>query len=567
MNHTKQLPRILIIDDVLGRKGKERRNFCLRLDLLEPESKIFIDDPVAEAVFCTGQLKHKGKVTNDMEGTLKFVKDGWKEWPRWALLLLDLHFDTGEPGERDPKNYFGLKILDRLYQDKTLRDIPVVILSSMEREHIEQIFADRGVFDFIDKTDMTPETLKETLFTNGLLETPDAVGRSVTFLKCLREARQRSRVGNENILILGESGTGKEILAEYIHKQSGRRGYFNPLFTQGVPETLIEDRLFGHAKGAFDGANTDQIGAAEYANGGTLFIDEFGNIPSSIQEKLLRLLDKNTREIQKLGSQVWKALDILVVMATNKMDILEVKDFRSDLLWRVEAYDQIKVPPLRDRREDILLLAEFFIKKFEAQFKAMRRAISKEAEELLTAYAWPGNVRELQQTIEKAVYRYKGLKILSVSHLDIGKMGQNIPPGQSDSFKPLERDIHAEQSPLYKDIDTFIKALKSFEFDSRISNLEESKGKLKDIHEAYAIFIVKYLKAALEENKRRYDNKIEITPAMKWATGDMNLSTTAANRLLKNFLKISEDAVMDLLRSDPVLNKVACELKLIDKDF
>jgi transcriptional regulator with GAF, ATPase, and Fis domain len=361
-----KLPRVLIIDDVYGKEKKEQENFCLRLGLKNPLSTMEIEEPLAEAVFCRGQVETDGQVKNDLEGTLKFIREGWEQYPRWALVLLDLHFDTGRyMYDRNPEKYFGLTILKALHHSIEFRDLPVIILSAMDRSTIETVFSEHGARGFVDKSKLNKAKLQELLFHHGLVQPPDEsfIGQSVELLKCLREARTRARIKDGNILILGESGTGKELLAEYIHRQSGRIGEFKSLFTQGVPENLIEDLLFGHVKGAFTDARGDQAGAAELADKGTLFIDEFGNIPASIQPKLLRLLDKKTREVQRLGSQQPKKLDLLTVMATNRLDILSSDGIRKDLLSRVNAANPILLPPLRDREEDILLLAEFFIGK------------------------------------------------------------------------------------------------------------------------------------------------------------------------------------------------------------
>ncbi|MEM8550691.1 MAG: sigma 54-interacting transcriptional regulator, partial [Verrucomicrobiota bacterium] len=381
------LPRILVIDDVYGRmrdgRNRDRESFCVRLGLQDvtgdgtPEE---INHPVAEVVFLRGQVEEEGQVQNDLEGTLGQVRSGWAEWPRWALLLLDLHFKTGriasggEPvgseHDRDPAHYFGLTILDHLWQDPSLRNIPVVLLSAMERNEIEARFAERGVLDFVDKNELDRDSLWGLLKQQGLIKDREIIGHALSLLQCLRAARRRAMQGDDNILILGETGTGKELLAEYVHKWSRRPGRYETLFTQGVPETLIEDKLFGHVKGAFTDAKSDEAGAADLANQGTLFIDEFGDIPATIQNKLLRLLDKNVREAQRLGSREVQKLDLQVVMATNRLDILTASGFRNDLLSRAKVRNPVVLPPLRERLEDIPLLVNHFVRKFEKAFEA-----------------------------------------------------------------------------------------------------------------------------------------------------------------------------------------------------
>ena len=383
-------PRILWIDDLYGKTenghNRDRDTLCSRLgvkditgdciphreqeanlkpllviDDLETEDVDSIeydeDEVIADVIFCRGQIEVSGNVQNDLQGTIEVVRNGWEQPPRWGLLLLDMHFATGTIGsdgepigkaeDRDPEKYFGLTILDSLWQDTDLREIPVVITSAMGRETIERRFTSQGVWAFVDKGDLNKAKLQELLVNYGLLRDEKIIGHSLPLIKCLREARQRSHIPNENILILGENGTGKELLAEYIHRQSGKTAQYVPFFPQGVPETLIEDQLFGHKKGAFTGANTDRPGAAELANQGTLFIDEFGDIPATIQSKLLRLLDKNIRETQRLGEQrVRKLENLQIIMATEREEILSGSNFRQSLLVRAKVHNPIRIPTL-----------------------------------------------------------------------------------------------------------------------------------------------------------------------------------------------------------------------------
>lgn len=564
----KVLPRILIIDDFYGRKppNPDREDLCLRLGLKDitgdevgngaPET---IPHPLAEAVFCRGQVETGGSVENDLPGTLEVVRKGWEQWPRWALVLLDLEFKTGQidhdgkpegrDSDRNPSSYFGLTILEHVWKDPGLRDIPVVILSSMKREAIERRFADQGVWAFIDKTEINRDPLNSLLMEHGLLEDERIIGRSLPLLKCLREARKRARLGNDNILLLGETGTGKELFASYLHKQSGRKGAYVPLFTSGVPETLIDDRLFGHVKGAFDGAYRAEPGAAELADGGTLFIDEFGEIPATIQTKFLRLLDKNIRETQRIGSQSAKKLNLQVVLATNRLDILSSGAFRQALLSRVGAKDPMTLPPLRERAEDIPLLVDFFVKKYEKAFGAESRRVSEEALEALKAYSWPGNVRELEGVIERAVDNYRGLKYLSKNHLNIEIMRQISPPvppapTPSEAVSPIQ--------PTVDDISALIQYLEAFTFHP--AHRPQWEGKLSEIEGAYARLMARYLESALEAAKRRSEHNQEVfyTFAMKLITGDTQLKPTKAKRLMKDFL--SHEAVESLRASHPILH-------------
>jgi DNA-binding NtrC family response regulator len=530
-----QNPKVLVIDDGYGRPGRERDNFCLRIGVNDETGTIRVDDPVADATIIRGQLEKNGRRCNDLDGTMDTIRKGWSSPSRWALVLLDLHFETGSPDDRDPNKYFGLTVLKEIRQHREFDELAIVVLSSMDREPIEADIASGGATHFVKKTGLDRKSLQALLFEYGLIEDDRLIGMSVPFLSCLRDARRRSRAGNSNILVLGETGTGKELLAEYIHRNSSRKGQYIPLFTQGVPETLIEDRLFGHSKGAFDGAISDEPGAAENAHLGTLFIDEFGNIPFRIQEKLLRLLDKNTRESQRIGSQKIKKLDILIIMATNKLDIISDETFRRELLWRADASDPIILPPLRQRAEDIPELTKYFVRKYEKQYGALVRTISQEAQELLCSYKWPGNIRELERAIDNAVYKYRGLKYLSKNQLD------------SLSFRIAGKE--QEVSPVYEkenilggivdlpghDFERIIRFLETV--DLSICDRESMKGKYGRLQVAYSKLLQNYLKIALLENKRKYDGKIELTPALKWATGESRMTTLSAKRIIQKIFK------------------------------
>jgi len=206
-----------------------------------------------------------------------------------------------------------------------------------------------------------------------------------------------------NVLITGENGTGKELVAREIHRLSGRCEEVMVNVDMGaVSETLFESELFGHVKGAFTDAREDRVGKMETAHRGTLFLDEIGNLSLSLQAKMLAVLQN--RWITRLGSNKLIDVDIRLICATNR-DLSKMVDegsFREDLLYRVNTI-HIEVPPLRDRGKDILLLCEFFLKKYADKYVKNNLRINSQAQDKLLNYRWPGNVRELQHTIEKAV--------------------------------------------------------------------------------------------------------------------------------------------------------------------
>jgi len=228
------------------------------------------------------------------------------------------------------------------------------------------------------------------------------VGSSPELMQVLNIVRKVAKT-NTNILITGENGTGKELIAREIHRLSERCDEMMVSVDMGaVSETLFESELFGHVKGAFTDARESRAGKFEVANKGTLFLDEIGNLSFHLQAKLLAALQN--REITRIGSNQPVPIDIRLICATNKdLPSLVARGlFREDLLYRINTI-QIEVPPLRERGDDILALAEFFLKKYAWKYDKLALKFNHQAQEKLLKYSWPGNIRELEHSIEKAV--------------------------------------------------------------------------------------------------------------------------------------------------------------------
>jgi two-component system response regulator HydG len=205
------------------------------------------------------------------------------------------------------------------------------------------------------------------------------------------------------VLVVGETGTGKELVARALHMQSRRsKGPFIAINCAAVPETLLESELFGHVKGAFTDAHNDKVGLFQQASGGTLFLDEIGEIPPAMQAKLLRALQE--RKIRPVGGSSEHEFDARIIAATNKDLGREVEEgrFRADLYYRINVVI-VEVPPLRERGDDLLLLAERFVHDTASRSRKVVRGLSGDAVRALREYRWPGNVRELQNSIERAV--------------------------------------------------------------------------------------------------------------------------------------------------------------------
>lgn len=239
-----------------------------------------------------------------------------------------------------------------------------------------------------------------TLSTSG--KPVEIIGESEAMQQVIRTIDTISAT-DANILLLGENGTGKDLLAQYIYQHSPRcAAPFVTIDLGAIPETLFESELFGYEKGAFTDARKEKAGRLETASGGTLFLDEIGNLSLPMQARLLTTLEK--REISRLGSTQTRSIDIRLINATNA-DIHRITaegSFRQDLLYRINTIE-IHIPPLRDRGNDILLLANHFLAQYNYKYKKQIRSISRETRQKLLNYSWPGNVRELQHAVERAV--------------------------------------------------------------------------------------------------------------------------------------------------------------------
>ncbi len=273
-----------------------------------------------------------------------------------------------------------------------------------------------GAFDFIEKplslekinvlvrNALQQRRLQEENQTlrNELVHRYQVIGESVP-MKALRQQIAVTAPTNGRVLIYGESGTGKELVARALHANSQRsKGPFVEVSCAAIPEELIESELFGHVKGSFSGATDDKAGKFQKADGGTLFLDEVGDMSLRTQSKVLRVLEE--QRIEPIGSNQTLRVDVRVLAATNKNLEQEIArgSFRQDLFYRLNVIP-FHVPPLRDRKEDIPVLARFFLNEFSAEYGKKTRELSDGALEILVRYPWPGNVRELKNLVERLV--------------------------------------------------------------------------------------------------------------------------------------------------------------------
>jgi two-component system NtrC family response regulator len=311
----------------------------------------------------------------------------------------------------------GLEIIDAVLSINRLTKIIVITANTSETLGAEAIR--RGAFDFLKKP-VDIDQLKVILSRAqrllsfqalppenetgpGIESAPSQyiIGKCENMLRIFDLVRKLGQT-EVNVLITGESGTGKEVCARAIHFNSGRRAEpFVPINCGAIPETLLESELFGYMKGAFTGANTDKKGLIESAENGTLFLDEIGDMPKNLQVKLLRFIED--QKYQPLGSTMLLSSNVRIIAATHSTHIADAEKgvLRSDLYYRLSEFE-IHLPPLRERGDDVLFLAEKVIERNREKFNLPRLALSSRAQKSLQHYTWPGNVRELENKLSRA---------------------------------------------------------------------------------------------------------------------------------------------------------------------
>jgi DNA-binding NtrC family response regulator len=369
------------------------------------EKILVVDDDLEMGALLTEILQEEGFSVTATADSLEASKKLKKE--EFDVLITDLKMK-------------GLKGLDLLEETKKRApSTPVIIITAFGTIETAIQAMKMGAYDYITKPFRTEEmtlTVKKALETRKLRKEVLRLQREVesryNFHNLIGQSPAMRRIYDliarisdtaSNILIVGESGTGKELAARAIHYNGVRReGPFVAVNCAAIPENLLESELFGYKKGAFTDAKTDKRGLIFEANEGTLFLDEITDLPYSLQAKLLRALEE--KAVRPLGDTVLYPLDVRFVSASGKdlKALIQQGLFREDLYYRLRVID-IEMPPLRNRREDIPLLVQSFIKKANEEMNKNTQGVSEEALRLLLNYPWPGNVRELENAIQRAV--------------------------------------------------------------------------------------------------------------------------------------------------------------------
>lgn len=367
-----------------------------------------VDDALDVLEMVSTYLISKGFQVTCFSDAESALKESMKSGSSWDVLLTDIQL----PGMSGPELTVEMK--------KQFPNMPIILLTTPNGDGQAVEAVRSGAYDFIVKPIHFPQLLisieralhlkelrgdiselrlrvKSSATSQGSI-----IGRSPKLLLALDLAKRVAK-STSNILITGESGTGKEIFAKYIHSESPRKkGPFVAINCSAIPENLLESELFGHAKGSFTGAHDKRIGLFEEAQDGTLFLDEIGDLSLSLQAKLLRVLQE--KKIMRVGENQYRPVNCRIISATHKDLAVEVRErrFREDLFYRLDVIP-ITIPPLRDRPEDVIPLAESFLRRFALENGSPAKVFSKEAVKFLLENPWRGNVRELENTVERAV--------------------------------------------------------------------------------------------------------------------------------------------------------------------
>lgn len=415
-----------------------------------PGSILIVDDEKGQRDILNLILNKEGYSVVDVPG----VSDALAQLERreFDLIMTDLKM----------QGQSGLELLEKVLADNPQQCIIMMTAHGSVDSAVEAMR--KGAFDYLEKPlerDNLVLTLRRAFERVGLLRENRVLQKRIESIKTIpsmqgehQKMKEVFRVvakiasSTSTVLIVGESGTGKELIARAIHESSLRREKpFMAINCAAIPDTLIESELFGHEKGSFTGANVREIGIFEAANGGTVFLDEIGEMNVAMQAKLLRAIQE--KEIRRVGGKVNIPLDVRILAATNRELEQEIRkgNFREDLFYRLNVI-RINLPALRERGSDIKTLTEFFIKKFSQSSGIPIDGISRPALKILMNYSWPGNVRQLESVIERSVLMAESnyiepddLPIEITAHASLaGGIPIDLPPDGID-FESLERNL------------------------------------------------------------------------------------------------------------------------------
>lgn len=543
------LPQILVVDDQFARNATERSLFLRDAGLVEAGAcSGGMQQALAEVTFCSGQRREGNRMINDPNIVLEAAGGNW------ALVLLDVQFDSGEldsvgrPSGQAGDDTFGLTVYKHL---KTARPNLAVVLLSGKRQ--EEIAEDKTGAPYLSKRGLTPYEMRRALASYGTLDPQgthtvldigvDIIAEAPGSLAAFGHGFVHAG-SDASILILGESGVGKEVLARYLHRASPRSsGPFLAVNVAAIPSDLVESELFGIGKNVASSVDA-RMGKFELAAGGTLFLDEIGDMPLDVQAKVLRALQE--RKIVRVGEVEEVPLDIRLISATSRDLSSQVVSggFRGDLLYRINTVP-ISIPPLRERRQDTAPLARSFLNKFATTQGKIGVSFSANAIAALEAHSFPGNVRELGNLVERLVSATGHHQLIGdreiretlgmSSNADLALRSPSVLPAVAPSSMPDKPG-----APSLAELADWLDQIPVAKDDPAL------KGVKPKLDEAVRRLVQRLAGAALERCRDPNDQSLNRQSAVRYLTGDGGLKGKAPARIINEILgRAQESALSD----------------------
>lgn len=506
------LPLVLIIDDQYGWDAALQKKFMRKAGLLGGEG-VTDETAVAEAVFCPGQTRTVTEIKNDYDVIRRAVGETRGESTRWALVLLDVRFDSGKISHGVPESLpgddsFGMTVRTRLMAE--FPDLPIVMLTSKHSSELPY----QGP-QYLSKTGITQRIFSQCLMRHGrlkleqqrsLLGLREAVAYSPRSIELFRKADE---VADSDlvVVILGETGTGKELLAKYIHSRSDRRnGSFVACHSAALAPGQEEAELFGIEPGVAPGVRR-RNGYFRDANGGILFLDEIGEMPYQLQVKILRALQEGA--VTPVGLSTAVQVNVRIILATSSDIARKTKDgtFKFDLLRRIIG-TILTIPPLRERQEDIVPLADTFLSRFSTQYNKSGIWLSDDAKKMLLQHPFWGNVGELEQIMHHLAGTIGNNSVISGSVMkealatSMSTFIDSVPANPVSEVAVLSETIVKAERALSPPINSFGDLLAAIEIVPIPEKKQDLNGILIKLHTDYQYLLVRLLKAALEANDK-----------------------------------------------------------------
>jgi DNA-binding NtrC family response regulator len=542
------LPLVLVVDDQFARDADEREWFVRHTQVTENFAvRSRPSPPWARVAFCSGQTQQDAQVRNEVDVVRAAVDERLTEL---ALVLVDARFDSGEVENGSPvgqqgDDLFGIELWQLLQEE--FPSLPVLMLTGKPQNELGDVSG-----PYLSKKNLNERIFRQKLLHHGrltvqqkrhLLQLPDwVIAESDAMLGVFTEAF--SLVDAEApILLLGETGVGKEAVAKYLHETSRRKG--GPLVslnTAAIPRELLESELFGHVKGAFTGASSEKRGRFEAAQGGSFFLDEIGDMPMDAQAKVLRAIQE--KEIERIGGLKSIPIDCRFTSATSRDLAILVREgrFREDLYYRL-AKPALRIPPLRERRDDILPLVEAHLSKASRALGKEGLSLTREAKEALFSYHFPGNVRELQSLAEFLAASAGSHETVSEASVLTAIRGVSLG-NRSGSHSPAARlatetEILPPPASLHPSLG--LGSLLSSFYICEVRP-EELKGSYVRAEFAYAILMRRLVISALERTRNPNSGILNLQGAMRLISGNSSLQGKASKQLLNKMLRRYSDA-------------------------